>query len=167
VSFPALLWLGHPMPPHAGGQISSSGLVSSGQFTCIRISRVSSTVLPSQGAGSTFPSAAAWEGLLLLLSCSHTLAMATKASSTIFPKQGAGPALQTAIANEGAGLALLLSGPQGQLFQILQMVRDGVGGDTHTHPYSRLLVPVFGETRSPTHLPSRPALLNPLHQSQR
>lgn len=51
VSSPALLWVGH----HAGRCWD--------WLTCTHASRVSSTVLPSQGSGPTLLSTAAYEGL--------------------------------------------------------------------------------------------------------
>lgn len=73
--------------------------MSSVWLTHTHASSASSTVLPSQGAGPPFPTAAASEGAgpALLLSHSQgwlTCTFAIRASSTIeLPRQGAGPSL--------------------------------------------------------------------------
>lgn len=47
-SSPALFCLGHPMPPLAGGRISSPTLMPSARSLLPHISRASSTVMPSE-----------------------------------------------------------------------------------------------------------------------
>jgi hypothetical protein len=121
MSFPALLRLGHPMPPmppSPGGRGSPPALTPSRpahlQTLALWVPRASSLCRPVNAQGplsQMFQPVSSW----------LTSGFAIRARSTLLPGQGAGPTLMSATTIKATGLAFLLSHPPGQLSQLPQV----------------------------------------------
>lgn len=115
-SSPALLWLGHPLLPWAGGRVSFPALCPWSRLIHTQAFRGSSTVLPGQGTGPTLLSVSVCEGLGQL-SRSHTLgagscAFAIRTRATVLPRPDARPALPEHLAGEEQGQCTCSNDPK-------------------------------------------------------